>query len=696
MAETLGRYEVLEKIGEGGFAIVYRARDLELDRLVALKELRSLLLTDTTWVKRFRREAKAIAQLDHPHIATIYDVGEAEGRQFIVMRLVNGSSLDKIIAQRGRLPWTETTQIVTAIADGLAYAHAQGILHRDLKPGNILIDSERGPMLTDFGFAKLAGESSRSVTVSGDIVGTPHYIAPEAWEGQQVTLQADIYALGCIFYEMITGEKLFQGETPPAVMMAHFKPLTLPSTWPEGVPGEITQILTTALARIPTNRYASADKIIEALKALDGDTSVSTITPAARDDEPTEPESTLDVQETSEAEQPFVSTTNDAPSPSETQPSTQTTTAESAKMWQQKAEEALAAGNLEGARSAAYQWQALMPDSPDLATFRRRLEERLQTIETSQPITPPQIVVVKEDRGRRGCLWISAILGIVVVILGLVGLGGLCSTLNTTITNLLPTVEVGQTVEEPIRIGLLDEELTNLEISFGSGALTIRPGAEDALVEGTATYNVSQLKPKITIEDDDVLLRHENPLGLAGFTSGNIKNEWVLRLSDRPIALTIDAGAAKGDIELGGLSLAALEVTQGAANFELNFSEPNRINMETLEFKAGGAITSLTGLANARTESMSFNGGFGDFTLNFDGELQNDMDVTLDGAAGTFFLIIPEGTSAQVSINKDDIDVTIQGQWQQTDDDAYILPGKGPRINIQAGVEGGNLRLRNH
>ena len=269
MQEILGRYELEEEIGQGGFAIVYRAHDSELDRRVALKELKPILLQDKNWVKRFRREARAIARLDHPRIVTIHDVTEVDNRLFIVMRLVDGPSLEELIAERGKLPWAEAIEILAAVADGLDYAHAQGVLHRDLKPANILMDPERGPMLTDFGLAKLAGESSMSMTASGSVVGTPHYIAPEVWEGQGTTAQADIYALGCVLYEMLTGEKVFKGETPPAVMMAHFKPLALPAVWPKGVPAGVAPILKTALASKPANRYANAGKLATDLQALE-------------------------------------------------------------------------------------------------------------------------------------------------------------------------------------------------------------------------------------------------------------------------------------------------------------------------------------------------------------------------------------------------------------------------------------------
>jgi|GEM_PF-1236659 len=268
MTGKLGRYEIQETIGQGGFAIVYRARDTELDRLVALKELKPILLQDTDWVKRFRREARAIARLDHPRIVPIYDVGQAEERLFLVMRLVDGPSLEELIGQQGRLPWPEAVGIVIALAEGLDHAHAQGILHRDLKPANILIDPDRGPLLTDFGLAKLAGESSMSVSATGSVVGSPPYIAPEVWEGQPASQQVDIYALGCILYEMITGEKMFGGESAPAVMMAHFKPPALPKTWPEGVPTGVGQVIQTALANKPTDRYATAGEFAAALASL--------------------------------------------------------------------------------------------------------------------------------------------------------------------------------------------------------------------------------------------------------------------------------------------------------------------------------------------------------------------------------------------------------------------------------------------
>lgn len=288
MTEELGRYKIQEEIGQGGFAIVYRARDTELDRLVALKELRPTLMQDTGWVAKFKREAQTIARLDHPRIVTIFDVLEVANRLFIVMRLVDGPSLDDHLAEHGRLPWPQAVEAISVLAEGLDYAHNQGFLHRDLKPANILLDSTRGPLLSDFGLSKLMSDNSMSQ--SGNIVGTPHYIAPEVWDGQSHVPQSDIYALGCILYEMLTGERAVKGDSPPSVMMAHFSPLTLPDSWPDDVPPNVATVLHTAMAKQIEERYATAGQMAGALAALTMDEPVKTTRvspPSTREDTPT-------------------------------------------------------------------------------------------------------------------------------------------------------------------------------------------------------------------------------------------------------------------------------------------------------------------------------------------------------------------------------------------------------------------------
>jgi serine/threonine protein kinase len=262
----LGKYHILEELGKGGFATVYRALDTTLEREVALKVLDPLLMRDEAWVERFRREARAVARLNHPHIVTIHEIDEADGRLFIAMELVAGPTLKDLIAERGRLSWDETLDILAQVADALDYAHGEGILHRDLKPGNILLDPRRGAVLTDFGFARLVGESSMSTSVSRGVVGTPQYIAPEIWDGQEATSQTDLYALACIAYEMLTGEVLFGGKTPIQVMRAHDRGPQFPARWPQGIPTGVADVLHRALGHEVRTRHGNAKALLDALR----------------------------------------------------------------------------------------------------------------------------------------------------------------------------------------------------------------------------------------------------------------------------------------------------------------------------------------------------------------------------------------------------------------------------------------------
>jgi serine/threonine-protein kinase len=197
MTEKIDRYQILDVLGRGGFAIVYRARDTELERLVALKELHAHLRTDTGWVERFRREARLIASLNHPHIVTLHDIiGQTPDRLFLVMQLVEGPGLDRLLSDRGQFPWAEALEIIRATAEGLDYAHRRTILHRDLKPANILIDSARGPLLSDFGLAKLMED--HSLSQSGAIVGTPTTFPQKSGTASQ-PLPRRIFMLWVVF-----------------------------------------------------------------------------------------------------------------------------------------------------------------------------------------------------------------------------------------------------------------------------------------------------------------------------------------------------------------------------------------------------------------------------------------------------------------------------------------------------------------
>jgi protein kinase-like protein len=264
-----GKYRINQELGAGGFATVYKALDTTLDREVALKILHPPLLTDRRFVQNFRQEAKTLAALRHPQIITVYEVGEVDGRLFIAMDLAYGLSLGQSIAKRGRIRWGETLAVLKPVCEALDYAHGQKVVHRDLKPANLLLDMQRGALLTDFGFARLMAENSASMTMSGGVIGTPGYIAPEVWESNAANAPVDIYALGCIVYEMLTGDVLFKGQTPIQAMRAHDRGPQLPAVWPEDVPADVAIVLAKALARDPVSRYPSAGALWQALDALE-------------------------------------------------------------------------------------------------------------------------------------------------------------------------------------------------------------------------------------------------------------------------------------------------------------------------------------------------------------------------------------------------------------------------------------------
>lgn len=266
--KSLGKYEISEEIGHGSYGVVYRALDTKLDVPIALKVLRPQLLVDQDFVRRFQREARILARLRHNNIVRVYEVDEVAGNLYIAMELARGPSLAAAIEKGGRASWQEMLDVVGPVCNALDYAHRQGVVHRDLKPSNILLDDEYGPMLVDFGIARLAGTSSMSLTMTGGIVGTPAYIAPEVWNEGRAEPPVDIYALGCIVYEMLTGEVLFGGSVVMQILAAHHSGPQFPAQWPEGVPGELESILSKALAREPESRFASAGEMMEALKQV--------------------------------------------------------------------------------------------------------------------------------------------------------------------------------------------------------------------------------------------------------------------------------------------------------------------------------------------------------------------------------------------------------------------------------------------
>ena len=260
---TLGKYELHEQLGKGGFGTVYRATDTSLNRVVALKVLHPQLMMDEEFIERFKREAQLLAALDNRHMVTIYNVDEIDGRVVIVMRYLPGGNLRQLIDKNGPLTFQKAAQILLQTLDGLKEAHKKGLIHRDLKPENILLDAQGEAVITDLGLARQTNESQ--VYSSTEILGTPNYIAPEIWTGQPATPASDVYSLGCILYELLTATLLFDGDTPGYVMTQHL--VEGPQLTDSFLPPERT-LLESALARDPAYRYRNADEFARALKDL--------------------------------------------------------------------------------------------------------------------------------------------------------------------------------------------------------------------------------------------------------------------------------------------------------------------------------------------------------------------------------------------------------------------------------------------
>ena len=260
-----GPYRVVEPLGRGGMATVYRAYEPALDRYVALKVLPREFLHDPGFKDRFQREAKALAKLEHPNIVPIYnyDIDEKEGIPWMAMRLVPGGALSQRLKE-GRLPLARSVEILRGVADALDHAHAKGIVHRDVKPQNVLLDEGGRVYLADFGIAKML-EASGGLTATGMITGTPNYMAPEQATATNVGPPADVYALGIVAYEMFTGRVPFAADTPVAILMKHVQEaLPLPS--PDTVPEPLLRALLKCTAKKPEDRWPSAGAFVAALE----------------------------------------------------------------------------------------------------------------------------------------------------------------------------------------------------------------------------------------------------------------------------------------------------------------------------------------------------------------------------------------------------------------------------------------------
>jgi serine/threonine protein kinase len=264
IGQNVGPYRILEQLGQGGMATVYKAYHAALDRYVAIKVLHPAFREDATFLARFTREARVVARLEHPHIVPIYDFAEQDGQPYLVMKYIEGETLKARLA-RNPLSAEEAVHVVESAGAALAFAHGRGILHRDIKPSNILITPDGGIFLADFGLARIA-QSGESTLSSDMLLGTPHYISPEQAQGMKnLDEGTDIYSLGVVLYELAVGRVPFNADTPFSIIHDHiYTPLPLPSTINPKVPRQVERVLLKALAKERKDRYASVDSMVKA------------------------------------------------------------------------------------------------------------------------------------------------------------------------------------------------------------------------------------------------------------------------------------------------------------------------------------------------------------------------------------------------------------------------------------------------
>ena len=268
MSKVFGaRYEVLERIGAGGMAIVYKAKDILLNRVVTIKVLREQFVTDEDFIRRFRREAQSAASLSHPNIVSIYDVGKDGDTEYIVMEYVEGRNLKELIREYAPLSTDQAINLARQITGAIQNAHEHHIIHRDIKPHNILVTAEGHAKVTDFGIARAV--SSATVTHTGDIVGSVHYLSPEQAKGIQSNEQSDIYSLGIVLYELLTGKVPYDGETPITIALKHLQQQpVLPSKLNPRIDKEFEAVIMRAIAKSPEQRYLAAKDLLEDLNHI--------------------------------------------------------------------------------------------------------------------------------------------------------------------------------------------------------------------------------------------------------------------------------------------------------------------------------------------------------------------------------------------------------------------------------------------
>ncbi|HEY8890554.1 MAG TPA: Stk1 family PASTA domain-containing Ser/Thr kinase [Clostridium sp.] len=272
----LNRYELLEKIGEGGMGTVYKAKCHLLNRFVAVKILKAELSNDEEFVSRFKREAISVAKMAHPNIVNVHDVGEENHVNFIVLEYINGKTLKQVIKENGRLSSEKTIDIVFQISKGLEAAHKNNIIHRDIKPDNIMITDDGTVKVMDFGIAKVL--DSRTVTKLNNVMGTAHYFSPEQAKGSIVDCRTDIYSLGIVMYEMVTGRVPYNAESAITIAMMHIQELPIPpKEIIKDIPENVNQVILKAMQKEPNKRYQTAKEMAEKLREIKEESKVKVI-----------------------------------------------------------------------------------------------------------------------------------------------------------------------------------------------------------------------------------------------------------------------------------------------------------------------------------------------------------------------------------------------------------------------------------
>jgi serine/threonine protein kinase len=311
--KNLGKYRMLERLGRGGMADVYKAYHPRLDRYVAVKVMHSHLVDDSDFLTRFEREARAVANLRHPNIVQVFDFDIEDEIYFMVMEFIEGGTLkdqlQKLALTRERMPLAAALTLFQQVAGALEYAHQLNMLHRDIKPANILLDEKGRAMLADFGIARIV--TDKRLTATGTLIGTPAYMAPEQGQGGEATVASEVYSLGVILYEMVTGQVPFDADTPLAILLMHVNdPLPLPREFVPEIPEPLERVILRSMAKNPEDRFESvaemSDSVQQVLVSLSEKTTMAAQTPSPLAEQETEIAPVIPVQEETLAPAPDV------------------------------------------------------------------------------------------------------------------------------------------------------------------------------------------------------------------------------------------------------------------------------------------------------------------------------------------------------------------------------------------------------